>query len=287
MTIHPVIAAITHGTVVAAVGNAAVGNAAAADAGESVRAAPLPRAAGTMALESLASQAVLWGSAIAAAMVIVCAAAWAIGSFSSHPQAATKAKTGIVVALAGALLLGAGQGYLAWLNSGQADAFTADPASYQAETASPQPGIEIVDKTGDWMVAVNHYRRTTPAAEAKTDAGLEKLAASCAAKLAGGTGMCPGPGQYYSVKLSPSQIATLSGPLSPDTLAADAPTLIADVSKLTDDPRFAIVGARNTQNGSAQIVFMMAAGPCPAPCAPNADGDVVPGIIAHAGDPQW
>lgn len=277
MTIHPVIVSITNGTM----------NAAFASTGRSMRTAPLPRAEGTTALESLASQAVVWGLAAAAAMVIICAAAWAIGSASSHPQAAAKAKTGILVALAGALLLGAGTGYLAWLNTGQAVAFTADPASYNAETAAPQPGIEIVNKTSDWMVAVNHYRRTTPAAEAQSDPALEKLAASCAAKLAGGTGACPDPGQYNSAKLSPSQIATLSGPLSPDTLAADAPTLTADVSKLTDDPRFAIVGARNTQNGTAALVFMISAGPCPAPCTPKADGDTMPGIIAHIGTPQW
>lgn len=258
-----------------------------AHAGATMRTAPLPRAAGTTALESLASQAVLWGLAIAAAMMIACAAAWAIGSASSHPQAAAKAKTGILAALTGALLLGAGTGYLTWLNSGQADAFTADPASYQAETAAPQPGIEIVDKTSDWMVAVNHYRRSTPTAEAQSDPALEQLAASCAAKLAGGNGACPAEGQYNSVKLSPSQIATLSGPLSPDTLAADAPTLTSDVSKLTDDPRVAIVGARNTQNGTAAMVFMISAGPCPAPCAPKADGGTVPGIIAHIGSPQW
>jgi len=277
MTLHPVIATIADGTVHAAVANP----------GDVTRVAPLPRAEGTAALESLASQAVTWGLAVAAAMVIICAAAWAIGSASSNPQAAAKAKAGILVALTAALLLGAGTGYLAWLNTGQAVAFTADPASYKAETAAPQPGIEIVDKTSDWMVAVNHYRRTTPAVEAQSDAALEQLAASCASKLAGGTGMCPGPGQYDSVKLSPSQIATLSGPLSPDTLAADAPTLTSDVSKLTDDPRFAIVGARNTQNGSAALVFMISAGPCPAPCAPKADGDFTPGIITHVGTPQW
>lgn len=276
MTIHPVIAAIT-GAINAAVTNT----------GRSMRTVPLPRSEGTTALESLTSQAVTWGLVVAVVVVIICAAAWAIGSASLHPQTAAKAKTGILVALAGALLLGAGTGYLAWLNTGQAAAFTAEPASYQAETAAPQPGIEVVNKTDDWMVAVNHYRRTTPAAEARSDPALEKLAASCATKLAGGTGMCPGPGQYNSVKLSPSQIATLSGPLSPDTLAADAPTLTSDLSKLTDDPRFAIVGARNTQNGTAALVFMISAGPCPAPCAPRADGDFTPGIIAHVGDPQW
>lgn len=272
MTIRPVIAAVADGTVHASVANT----------GHSVRMAPLPAAEDTTALESLASQAVLWGLAVAAAMVVICAAAWAVGSVASHPQVAARAKTGILVALAGALLLGAGTGYLAWLNTGQAEAFTADPASYKAETAAPQPGIEVVDKTSDWMVAVNHYRRATPAAEAKPDPALEKLAASCASRLAGGSGACPAQGQYDAVQLSPSQIATLSGSLSPDTLAADAPTLTSDLSKLTADPRFAIVGARNTQNGTAQLVFVISAGPCPAPCQPASDGVIMPGLITHA-----
>lgn len=241
---------------------------------------PLP-AGGTPALDSLAGQAVGWGLAVAVAIVVICAAGWAIGSLASHPQVAAKAKSGIVVALAGALLLGASAGYLAWLDTGQAHAFTADPASYKAETAAPLPGIEVVSKTSDWMVAVNHYRRSTPADPVAPDPSLEALAASCAAKLAGGTGICPDAGQYYSVKLSPSQVATLSGPLSPDTLQADAPVLASDISKLTADPRIAIVGARNTQNGTAQLVFMLSAGPCKAPCTPKSDGAIMPGLVTH------
>lgn len=271
MIVHAVIGAVT----------GIVDNAVAAEAVAAGRAAPMRRADGTTALESLASQAVLWGLVIAAAMVIICAALWAIGSAASHPQAAAKAKTGILIALAGALLLGAGTGYLAWLNAGQAEAFTADPASYKAETAAPQPNIEIVHKTSDWMVAVNNYRRAAPAAEAAPDSALEKLAASCASRLAAGSGMCPADGQYYHVKLSPSQIATLSGPLSPDMVAADAPILTADMSGLTDDPRVAMVAARNTQNGMAHLVFMISAGPCAAPCVPKSDGAIMPGLITH------
>lgn len=267
MTIVPVIAATANGAM---------------DAAGVMETAPQSQAEGAAALQSLASQAVTWGLAVAVAMVALCAAGWAIGSVSSHPQTAAKAKTGIPVALAGALLLGAGTGYLAWLNIGQAEAFTAEPASYQAETAAAQPGIEIVNKTGDWIVAVNHYRRTTPAAEAQLDPALQTLAASCAAELAGGSGVCPGAGQYYSVKLSPSQIATLSGPLSPDTLAADAPALTSDISKITSDPRIAIAAARNTQNGTAQLVFMLSAGHCPAPCTPSSDGAIMPGLVTHA-----
>ncbi len=236
---------------------------------------------GTAALDSLAGQAVGWGLAVAVAMVVICAAGWAVGSLASHPQVAARAKSGILVALAGALLLGASAGYLDWLDTGQAQAFTADPASYKAETAAPQPGIEVVNKTSDWMVAVNHYRRSAPADPVASDAALEALAASCAAKLAGGAGICPDAGQYYSVKLSPSQFVTLSGPLSPDTLQTDAPTLMADISKFTNDPRVAIVGARNTQNGTAELVFMLAAGPCKAPCTPKSDGAVMPGLVTH------
>ncbi|MBN9610891.1 MAG: hypothetical protein BGO26_01070 [Actinobacteria bacterium 69-20] len=270
MTANPVIAVVIRGAVDAAV----------ASPGGPVRSAPL-LADGTAALDSLAGQAVGWGLAVAVAMVVICAAGWAVGSLSSHPQVAARAKAGIVVAMAGALLLGASAGYLAWLGNGQAQAFTADPASYKAETAAPQPGIEVVSKTSDWIVAVNHYRQSTPADPVAPDAALEALAASCAAELAGGTGICPDAGQYYAVKLSPSQVATLSGPLSPDTLQTDAPALTSDISKVTNDPRIAIVGARNTHNGTAQLVFMFSAGPCKAPCTPKSDGAIMPGLVTH------
>jgi hypothetical protein len=131
------------------------------------------------------------------------------------------------------------------------------------------------------MVAVNHYRRATPTAEAASDPALERLAASCASKIAAGQGVCPGAGQYYGVKLAPSQIAMLSGPLSPEQVAKYAPDITADLSGLTDDPRIAIVAARNTQNGTAAMVFILSAGPCPDPCAPKSDGTIVPGLITH------
>lgn len=46
-------------------------------------------------------------------MVVICAAAWAISSSSGSWHAATKAKTGLFVALCGAALTG---GALAWAN---------------------------------------------------------------------------------------------------------------------------------------------------------------------------
>jgi len=50
---------------------------------------------------------------IAVLMLIVCAAAWAVSSAHGNYQAATKARTGLFVALGAAALAGAG---VAWLN---------------------------------------------------------------------------------------------------------------------------------------------------------------------------
>jgi hypothetical protein len=239
------------------------------------------RTGGTAALDSLGDQAVLWGLVVAVAVVVVCAATWALASTHSHPQAAARAKTGILVALGGALLLGAGQAYLAWLSAGQANAFMADPASYKAETAAPTPGVEIVDKTGDWVDAVNTTRASTGAAAVTADGQLQALATSCASKLAAGTGACPAPGQFYEVKLSPSQVAELTGTLTPAMIADWTPILATNLSGLTDDPRVAMVAARNTQNGTATLVVIISAGPCPDPCQPKSDGAIMPRLITH------
>jgi len=240
------------------------------------------RADGTAALDSLGGQAVGWGLAVAVGMVIICAATWAIAATHSHPQMAAKAKSGILVALAGALLLGAGTGYLAWLAGGQAQAFTADPASYKAETAAPTPGVEVVDKTADWIGAVNDARATVGAAGVAADPALTSLAASCAARLAADQeGTCPAEGQFYEVGLSPSQVVKLSGTLAPEMIGSWAPILASDLSALTGDPRVAMVAARNTHNGTATLVIFISAGPCQAPCTPSEDGAIMPGLITH------
>ncbi len=242
---------------------------------------------GTTALDSLGSQAVLWGLAAAVGMVVICSATWALASTHSQPHVAARAKSGILVALAGALLLGAGHTYLAWLSTGQAEAFTADPASYKAETAAPTPGVEIIDKTTDWIGAVNIARAAGGAASVAADRPLQKLAATCAAKLAADQGACPAEGQYYSVKLSPSQVVKLSAALTPAMIADWAPTFASDLSGLTDDPRVAMAAARNTRNGTAQLVFMIAVGPCPTPCTPESDGAIMPGLITHTTTAHW
>lgn len=68
---------------------------------------------GSSQLRSLIGALLTYGLIISALMVIVCAATWAIGSSSGSWQTASKAKTGLFVALGGAILTG---GALAWAN---------------------------------------------------------------------------------------------------------------------------------------------------------------------------
>jgi hypothetical protein len=238
-------------------------------------------AAGSIALDSLYRQAIMWGLVVAVSMVIICAAAWAIGSAHAQPQTAAKAKSGVLVALIGALLLGAGSGYLAWLGGTPAEAFTADPASYKAETAAPRPGVEVIDKTSDWIGVVNNYRRSGAVGDAAADRALVGLAASCAGKVAAGQGVCPGAGQFYEIKFSPSQISKLTGTPTRETLAGWAPILLSDMSEFGDDMRVAMVAARNTQNGTAALIVIISAGPCPSPCKPEKDGAYLPNLLTH------
>ncbi|MFT4264102.1 MAG: DUF6112 family protein [Nocardioides sp.] len=64
-------------------------------------------------LRSIIGALLTYGLVIAALMVIICAAAWAIASAHGSWQAAGKAKTGLFVAVGGAVLVG---GALAWAN---------------------------------------------------------------------------------------------------------------------------------------------------------------------------
>ncbi|MEV8265827.1 DUF6112 family protein [Microbacterium sp. NPDC077057] len=52
---------------------------------------------------------------IAVLMLIVCAITWALASSHGNYQTATRARTGLLVALGTAVLAGAGVGWLNWL----------------------------------------------------------------------------------------------------------------------------------------------------------------------------
>lgn len=68
---------------------------------------------GSGKLRAIVGALLTYGLIIAVLMVVVCAATWAIGSSNGSWQTATKAKTGLLVALGGAALTG---GALAWAN---------------------------------------------------------------------------------------------------------------------------------------------------------------------------
>ena len=68
---------------------------------------------GSSQLRAIVGALLPHGLVVAVFMLIVCAATWAIGSVQGSWQTASKAKTGLFVALGGAVLTG---GALAWAN---------------------------------------------------------------------------------------------------------------------------------------------------------------------------
>ena len=88
---------------------------------------------------------------LAVATVIGCAVVWAAGSLSANGAAAGRGRAGIVVALAAALLLGAGYGYLQWISTTQAPGFAGDPVQYGFADTPDIPGAwQFLDISQRW-----------------------------------------------------------------------------------------------------------------------------------------
>ena len=68
---------------------------------------------GASKLRAIIGALLTYGLIVSVLMVIVCAATWAIGSSNGSWQTASKGKSGLFVALGGAVLTG---GALAWAN---------------------------------------------------------------------------------------------------------------------------------------------------------------------------
>lgn len=68
---------------------------------------------GSVQLRKIVGALLTFGLLTAVLMLVVCAATWAIASSSGSWQSASKAKTGLFVALGGAVFTG---GALAWAN---------------------------------------------------------------------------------------------------------------------------------------------------------------------------
>jgi hypothetical protein len=70
---------------------------------------------GSGALKQIVGALLTYGLLAAALMVVVCAVAWAIASASGSWHGASRAKTGLMVALGGAVLTGGALGWANWL----------------------------------------------------------------------------------------------------------------------------------------------------------------------------
>lgn len=68
---------------------------------------------GSSQLRAIVGALLTYGLIVSVLMVVICAATWAIGSSNGSWQTASKGKTGLSVALGGAVLTG---GALAWAN---------------------------------------------------------------------------------------------------------------------------------------------------------------------------
>jgi hypothetical protein len=70
---------------------------------------------GSSQLRAIVGALLTYGLITAVLMVVVCAATWAVGSAQGSWQTASKAKTGLFVALGGAALTGCALAWANWL----------------------------------------------------------------------------------------------------------------------------------------------------------------------------
>lgn len=70
---------------------------------------------GSSRLRQIVGALLTYGLIVAVLMVVVCAATWGIASSGGSWHAASKAKTGLFVALGGAVLTGAALAWANWL----------------------------------------------------------------------------------------------------------------------------------------------------------------------------
>ena len=153
---------------------------------------------GTEAITSWINQGVLFALVLAVGAVVGSAAAWAIGSLAANGAVVARARTGVAVSLAAALLLGGGFTYVQWTN-GQASAFAGDPKAYGIQDAPHTPEAwEFLDLSERWTADINTVRSKDGLPPLSTDGGLADQARSCASSRAGQGGDCPR--NYFSCR---------------------------------------------------------------------------------------
>jgi len=147
--------------------------------------------AGTEAITSWINQGMLFALVLAVAFVIGSAVMWAVGSLGGNGEAASRGRTGIMVSLVAALLLGAGFTWLHWTDT-QAHAFAGDPAAYGFNDKPEQPPQwEVVDITDRWAADINRVRAKDGEPPLTTSGALTDKARSCAMQRTGQPGDCP------------------------------------------------------------------------------------------------
>lgn len=99
---------------------------------------------GTTHINSLIGQMLTWAVVLAVAAFIAYGATWAVGSLSANPQNAGRGKTGMIICLAAALLLGGGLRLVEWTYDTEAHNFQADSTGYTVDDSPQGPDISGV-----------------------------------------------------------------------------------------------------------------------------------------------
>ena len=231
---------------------------------------------GTEAISSWINQAVLFALVLAVAAVIGCAVLWAVGSLTANGHAAGRGRAGIAVALAAALLLGAGVTVLRWMSTTPAAAFAADPASYAIADTPDVPGAwQFRDLSERWTANINQVRATDGLPPYAADAALAATARSCAESRAGQGGTCPrnligcfeDRGMVFGAwEYGAADLARLDGDLTEEFIRDPNPWGGVSIPVALDpsaDMRSAWVAVQDNTNKRAVVVGMFenAAGP--------------------------
>jgi len=225
---------------------------------------------GTEAISSWFNQGLLFALVLAVAMVVGCAGLWAVGSLAGNGQAASRGRTGILVSLAAALLLGAGFTFVQWMSTTQAVAFAGDPAQYGINDTPDVPGAwEVIDESERWTANINAVRSSDGLPPYTTDAGLTEKATSCARSRAGQGGECPSPpgcedgsqgAKFGAWDYGPGDLDKLEGDLT-EAFIRDPSPWTGISTPVTLDPsadmRSAWVALRDNANKKAVVVSLM------------------------------
>lgn len=228
---------------------------------------------GTTHINGLIGQMLTWSVVLAVAAFIAYCATWAVGSLSANPQSAGRGKTGMIICLAAALLLGGGLRLVEWTYDSEARKFEADSAGYTVDD-SPK-GIEaftVLDKTAPWIPQVNQWRAQQGSQPVTTEPGLRELAKQCALSLAGSKGACPNQQQFKRFDYGPGDLGKLSGSLDKDGVSTNLGLVMLALAT-----EVAMVAVTNNAKKTAILVVMAASRSC-GTCAIGRDA-YVDGLI--------